>query len=92
MSQMRLWGISLMVVCIFKVAMTQMLGVQADPVNLAMTSAAFVVGFLLVVGSCNSAGRERRRSDLYDPHSTERSPGLPCRCVDKPPMSAKQDD
>lgn len=87
MSKCRLWGISLMVVSVFKVAMTPIIGVRPDPVNLAITVTACGVGCLLVLRSHFSARRERLPSEL--PHRTGKSSDTLCQCIDTARGSSK---
>jgi hypothetical protein len=51
MDRFRLWGICLIGVCVFKLAMTPLVGVRPDPNNLTITLIALVVGGLLMVWS-----------------------------------------
>jgi hypothetical protein len=87
MSEFRLWGIGLIVVSVFKLAMTPIIGVRPDPVNLAITIAAFGLGCKLVLRSHFSARRERLPSEL--PHRSGKSPGTRCQCIEPARRSSK---
>lgn len=47
MDKLRLWGFSLIGVCVCKLAMTLLIGVRPDPVNLLLTLIALALGALL---------------------------------------------
>ena len=51
MDRVRLWGICLIGVCVFKLAMTPLVGVRPDPINLTFTLIVLVVGGQLMVWS-----------------------------------------
>jgi len=77
-----------MVVSVFKLAMTPIVGVRPGPVNLYITIAAFGVGFLLVLKSHPfSARRERPQSEL--PHRTGKSSGTNCQCLEAARRSSR---
>lgn len=87
MSKCRLWGISLIVVSLLKVAMSPMFGIPPAPVNFAITIAAFGVGCLLVLASCCSAKDVRLQTDL-PPRSGEPS-DIRSQCVETERRSSK---
>jgi hypothetical protein len=51
MNHLRLWGCSLIGVCVFKLAITPLVGVPPDPVNVTITLTALALGGLLIFWS-----------------------------------------
>jgi len=63
MSRCRLWGISLMVVSAFKLAMAPIFGVPPDPVNLTITLLALALGGLLIFWSLATRNQRLQAGD-----------------------------
>ena len=79
MDNLRLWGLSLIGVCVFKLVMVPLVGVDLDRVNLTITLSAVAPGSLLVflsfaVGKNSPLAGNRDRPGVH--HS-------PCRCAAK---------
>lgn len=57
-NNLRLWGLSLISVCAFKLAMALLIGVRPDPVNLTITLIALALGVLFVFWSTSDQGEQ----------------------------------
>lgn len=84
MDNLRLWGFSLIGVCVFKLVVTPLLGVRPDPINLSITFSAVGLGSLLVFWSF-LAGKKPPPADSRERRGVHHSL---CRCAAKTRMQS----